>query len=321
LYVPSLCSINYLTTTGDFTATAFGRTIWGSASDKASLEADLAQARGNFTSIPLLIGEFATPPPSTETAARWKWYDFIVRTALKYDTSVMLWDAGGSFALDAAGAWSGWVDPSAVNIIYFASSGIPNLLAESTTDPDAASQSSSAFIFHKKGDVVQDTTLSFIWNETMPKDLPLWLITSVVKYNSSENRNLVQDTDYVINGTNITFKASYLSTLFSNTGGNGFKANITLQCTRGANLRLQAYQWAPPTLGAVSSTIKNETAQNDLAIPISWQGKPQLATVKAQMLNGSYLVDTWTQWLGPLQRGRIVFLLSLLLLCPLPRER
>ena len=190
----------------------------------------------------------------------------------------------------------------------FASAGIPNLLPDSTTDPDAPTQSTSAFVFQKQGDVVQDIVLQLLWNETMPRDFPLWDngLTSIIGYRNPANRGLVQGADYTINGTNITLKSSYLSTLFSSNATNGLKATIFVNSERGASLQLQAYQWAAPTLASNGSRVSNASAENDLAIPITWQGKPQLATVKAQMVNGSYLVDTWTQWLGPLQRGRMV---------------
>ncbi|KAE9371779.1 glycoside hydrolase family 5 protein [Stipitochalara longipes BDJ] len=289
--------------TGDFTATAFGRTIWGSTSDKASIDADIAQARGNFTDVPLIIGEFATPPLSTETAARWKLYDFITHTARAYNTSVMLWDAGGSFAVDSPAPWQ---DPTAIEIIKFAAEGVVNILAESTVDPDAVAQSTSAFLFYKDGDLLKDISLPFVWNGS--KGLPLLSITySTSTSTPNGSKILRQDTEYSIKDANITFLTPFLSTLFAPKSTNGFKANITLHFSTGADLQLQAYQWSAPILSSASSNLNSSIAQNDLAIPITWQGRPQLATVKAQMSNGSYFVDTWTQYLGPLQRGRMTY--------------
>jgi endoglucanase len=214
----------------------------------------------------------------------------------------MLWDAGGSFEVDSPVPWQ---DQTVIEIIMIASRGLVNVLAESTTDPNAPTQSTSTFLWHRNGSVVQDTTLEFIWNGSYA--FLLWSASTIST--PKQGRNLVQGTDYEVVGTNITFKVTYVSTLFQPTSTPGFKGNITLLFTGGAVLHLQAYQWAAPTLASSSSTITNAAAQNDLAIPVSWQGKPQLATVKAQMVNGSYLVDTWTQYLGPLQQGRMVFTL------------
>jgi len=201
--------------------------------------------------VPLLIGEFATPPPSTETAARWKWYDFITRTASKYNTSVMLWDAGGSFEGDSPHPWQ---DPTAIDIIMNAANGISNALADSTEDPNAETQFTSAYLFYKQGDPIQDTSLPFLWNGN-----------ALLRIKSSANSSkLSSNTDCVVNGTNLTFKSSFMSRLFEPGSSPGFKANLTLHFNTGAGLQLQAYQWAPPILSSISSTVTNATAQNDL---------------------------------------------------------
>lgn len=55
--------------TDDFIFSAWGKTTWGSDADKATLEADLAAIRGNFTDVPLIIGEWdATSVRSPSTS-------------------------------------------------------------------------------------------------------------------------------------------------------------------------------------------------------------------------------------------------------------
>lgn len=81
----------------DFIFSAWGKTTWGSDADKASLEADIAAVRGNFSDIPLIIGEWAASPVATETAARWRYFDFFLRTAAKYNTATVIWDNGADF--------------------------------------------------------------------------------------------------------------------------------------------------------------------------------------------------------------------------------
>jgi endoglucanase len=278
---------------GEFTATAWGDTIWGSDSDKQALEDDILQARGNFTDVPLIIGEFATSPVTTETAARWKWYDFITRTSNKYNTSVMLWDAGESFEVNSPQPWQ---DPTAINIIITGSKGINNTLADSAEDPKALTQFTSANLFHKSGDPIEDTNLPFIWNGNTLDCIDC----------SPNCGRLRANIDYSVNGNNLTFKAGFMKEIFPPYSKTGFKANLTLHFSRGADLQVQAYQWAAPILASNSSIVTSNSSQTNLAIPVTWMGKAELATVKAQIIGGSYLVDSWTQWLGPLQQGRMV---------------
>jgi endoglucanase len=257
------------------------------------LEDDISQARGNFTDVPLIIGEFATSPVTTETGARWKWYDFITRTSYKYNTSVMLWDAGESFEVNSPQPWQ---DPTAINLIITGSKGINNTLADSTEDPNALTQFTSANLFHKSGDPIEDTNLPFLWNGNTLECIDC----------SPNCGRLRPNIDYSVNGNNLTFKAGFMREIFPPYSKAGFKANLTLQFSAGADLQLQAYQWAAPILASNSSTVTSNSSQTNLAIPVTWMGKPELATVKAQIIGGSYLVDSWTQWLGPLQQGRMV---------------
>lgn len=41
----------------DFVFGAWGKTIWGSEADKAAVSHDLGVVRGNFTDVPLILGE------------------------------------------------------------------------------------------------------------------------------------------------------------------------------------------------------------------------------------------------------------------------
>src|SRR5689334_1924235 len=99
--------------TDDFIFSAWGKTIWGSDADKAALEADIAAVRGNFTDVPLVIGEWSASPVALEPAARWRYFDHFVRMAAKYNTSIMLWDNGNDY-LDRSS--HKWRDPVAQSI-------------------------------------------------------------------------------------------------------------------------------------------------------------------------------------------------------------
>jgi len=62
----------------------------GSDFDKASLELDFELFNGNFSGISTFIGEWQVSPAYTETATRWKYYDFFARTCRKYGYSLIM---------------------------------------------------------------------------------------------------------------------------------------------------------------------------------------------------------------------------------------
>ncbi|KAF2146282.1 glycoside hydrolase family 5 protein [Aplosporella prunicola CBS 121167] len=267
---------------------AWGKTSWGSDEEKASLEADIANIRGNFTDIPLVIGEWAASPVATETAARWKYFDFFIKTAAKYNTSTMLWDNGNDFLNRPIHAWR---DETAIEILLNQANGTANSLADSTVDDQATEQSTSAYVFHKVGEEVADQTLPFILNGNT--------VTGI----KANDKDLSEGSDYAVNGANITFKQALLSNYFADDEP-GLKANLTVSFSAGAALRLQAVQWDTPTLGSNSSKAESGS---DLSIPITWKGIAKPATVKALENDGTYLVDDYTQWWGPLMQARMTY--------------
>jgi endoglucanase len=151
-------------------------------------------------------------------------------------------------------------------------------------------------LFHKSGDPIEDTNLPFLWNGNT-------LDCIDCSPNCGRPRPNI---DYSVNANNLTFRAGFMKEIFPPYSKAGFKANLTLHFSAGADLQLQPYQWAAPILASNSSIVTSDSSQTNLAILVTWMGKPELATVKAQIIGGSYLVDSWTQWLGPLQQGRMV---------------
>ncbi|CAO2657328.1 Nn.00g034540.m01.CDS01 [Neocucurbitaria sp. VM-36] len=276
----------------DYIFQAWGKTTWGSDADKASLEADIATVRGNFTDIPLIIGEWAASPVATETAARWRYFDFFLRTAAKYNTSTILWDNGADF-LDRA--THQWRDEVAIDIYRNAVNGIPNALPDSTTDGSATSQQSSAYIYHKKSTNVSDAALPFHFNGNTLTKITL----------ASSNESLTKDKDYTVSGETITFSSSFLSTILTPSAPTGSLANLTLTFDKGASLLVNILQYATPVLASTSSALPATSA--DLLIPITWAGQNRPAAVKALKSDGTYLVDDWTQYMGPLQQARMTY--------------
>lgn len=184
--------------------------------------------------------------------------------------------------------WRNVVD---VDIIVKGTAGIANSLPDSTVDPAATTQSSSAFIFHKVGDAVAAQSLPFIFNGNT--------VSSI----KSTTKTLVSGTDYSVSGANIVFTASYLSTLYSATAAAGVKDTLNVTFSAGASTQILVVQWDVPTL---SSTTSKAVANKDLYIPITWKGWNHVAAVKALKSDGTYLFDDWTVYLPTLQQARIV---------------
>lgn len=274
----------------DYIFSAWGKTIWGSDADKAALDADFAAIRNNFTGIPLVIGEWAASPVFTETAARWKYFDFLTKTAAKYNTSTILWDNGNDFLDRSAHTWR---DPVAIDIHLKATAGKSNSLPDSTEDGSVTSQFTSAYIFHKVGDAVTDITLPYLFNGNTLSSIKVGATT------------LSASTDYAVDSSSITFKSSFLSKYVSATAAEGTKANLTLTFSAGASTQAQIVQWDVPAVTSSNITVANNGS--DIWLPISFKGIHKPAAVKAVKADGTYLVDDWTQYLGPLQQARTTY--------------
>lgn len=277
----------------DFIFSAWGKTIWGSDADKAAITSDLTLMRNNFTDVPILVGEFDASPTNTEAAARWKWTDHFVRTARSLGFALVLWDNGLDQLDRSAGTFR---DPNSISIINKSQASTANSLPDSTVDASATSQSSSAFIYHQYGTPVTDQSLPFIFNGNT--------LTSI---SDSTGATLTAGTDYSVSGSNIVFSKAYLSKHLTATTAPGVIASLTLTFSGGASTPLvQLVQWKPPTLSSTSAAASSVSG-SDLSIPITWGGLPRLAAVKALTTTGTYLVDSWTQYLGPLQQARATY--------------
>jgi endoglucanase len=265
----------------DFIQSAWGKTVWGSDADKASLFQDFKLFNGNFTKVPAFVGEFGASPISTEPAARWKWFDYIARTAKAFDYSLILWDSGADDFNRSANTWN--------DVWFNATAGCINTLADSTTDASATSQVTSAYIFHKVGDPVVAQSATYLLNGNT---------LSSIKNSAG---TVLTSSEYTLSSGNLTLSSTYLCTLYNSTSVPGIKETLTLTFSAGITLKLQIVQYATPTIPL--STYKIDTS-TDLHIPITCAGLPAVAAVKAILADGTFLADTWTQYLGPLQQGR-----------------
>ncbi|KAI4720858.1 endoglucanase B [Aureobasidium sp. EXF-10727] len=273
-----------------FIFSAWGSTIWGSDADKAALDADLANIRNNFTDVPLIIGEWAASPVATETAARWRYFDFFVRTAAKYSTTTVLWDNGADFLDRASHVWR---DQVAVDIYMSALAREANALPDSTTDPNAIMQFTSADLFVRVGQNVTSQRLPYI----VPSN------TTLVSVFGANGTALTRGADYSISGSDITFSASFLHTYFTPSTKPGSVANLTLDFSTGVDLSLNLVLWDTPIINSTSSPVSAADGLG-ISIPVQWKGINKPATVKAVTVNGTYLVDDFTKYYGPLQNAR-----------------
>ncbi|KAI9148885.1 Endoglucanase B [Paramyrothecium foliicola] len=270
----------------DFSFSAWGKTTWGSDADKAAVEAEMGLVRGNFSDVPLYIGEFNTPPFHTENAARWRWFDHVIKTANDIGAAVVVWDNGLDH-LDREAA--SWRDPTNLDVLLNAVKGTSNSLPDSTVDGAATEQSSSAYIFNRVGNAVENYELPWLFNGNTLTKVTL------------DGKDLTADTDYTVAASSITFTASFLSPLLSADATPGSKGQLTLSFSAGADIAVEIVQWDVPTL---SQTSSKAVGGADLPLPVKWNGLPKLATVKILQEDGTYLVDDWTNVLGPLQQAR-----------------
>ncbi|KDQ14644.1 glycoside hydrolase family 5 protein [Botryobasidium botryosum FD-172 SS1] len=260
----------------DFGAGWWGRTFWGSAEDKAAVTSDFAQVKGNF-SVPVLVGEYGTSLVGrvVEKAAGWAWYDHVVRTGIKNGFALQFWDNGEYFNR----ATHQWTDVTTKNIIVAASAGQSNTIPEN----------GYGTIWIKSG-----ATLA-------AQALPLQYNGNTLKGVYSGTTALKSGTDYTVttNPTGISLTTTYLKTIVGkNLGALG---TLTIKSSSGADLEIDIRQYSVPTIDKKAYTV---TAASDLSIPVKFNGA-KLATVKAIKADGTILKDDWTQWLGPLQAGRV----------------
>lgn len=210
-----------------------------------------------------------------------------MRAADAIGAATMVWDNGDDQLNRATGEWR---DPVVVDILMNAAAGnVVNSLPGGTTDLDATEQQTSAFIFHRVGDDVADRDLPFLFNGNTLESV------------TASGETLDPATDYSVSGETVTFKAAFLSKFVSPTAEPGSKAVLWLKFSAGAALAVEIVQWDTPTLASTSSKA---VAGSDLHIPIEYKGLGKVAAVKILEADGTYLVDDWTQWLGPLQRAR-----------------
>ncbi|EEY17445.1 endoglucanase B [Verticillium alfalfae VaMs.102] len=242
----------------DFIFGAWGKTIWGSAADRAALTADFQAVRGNFSNVPLVLGEFDASPLNTEPAARWKWTDHLARIATDLGVALVIWDNGLDHLDRNTGVWR---DPVSIALIEAAVAGERSSLPDSTEDAGASTQSSSAYLWNKVGNAVADQVLPWLFNGNT--------LTGITTQTGDA---LSAGSDYTVSSNAITFKAGFLSDYLGPNVTPGSKANLTLTFSAGAHSNIEVVQWDTPVL----VTEPDATPGQDLQIPINGRAYPCL---------------------------------------------
>jgi endoglucanase len=188
-----------------------------------------------------------------------------------------------------------WRDQTAIDIYMSAFAGEANALPDSTTDPNAITQFTSADLFVRVGQNVTSQSLPYI----LPSNVTL------VSISSANNSTLTRGVDYSISHGAVVFSAHLLRRYFTPSTSPGPVVNLTIGFSSGADLTLALVLWDTPMLNSTSSSV---AAANDasVSIPVQWKGINKPAAVKAVTANGTYLVDDFTKYYGPLQNARTV---------------
>ncbi|CAE6426583.1 unnamed protein product [Rhizoctonia solani] len=264
----------------DFTSNSWGKTFWGSDADKAAVDSEFAQVRGNF-SVPILIGEYGTYAVGSaiEKAAGWAWYDHVVRTAIKYTMVPQWWDNGNDF-YDRTNAK--WRDVTTKNIVIAAAAGKINTIP----------YNGNGTIWLKSG-VTAPPSIFLQYNGNTLKGI----------YTPSGTA-LTAGKDYTVITSPLAGFAltpSYIYSLGS-TSTLGEIGRVVVRSSSGADLEIDIRRYTRPVIPTGTINVSGNT--NDYFVNFSPNGA-KLATVKAVGPSGELVKDDWTVWLGEPQAGRI----------------
>lgn len=259
----------------DFVSTSWGRTFWGTADDKKTIEDTFIALQTRFKT-PAMVGEWGLTGTSVELGAAWNYFDFFVRTTKKYKIGAQLWDNGDDHYDRINKVWR---DPVKLAILQNAVNDIPNTLP-------AYEQLSTLWV--RKGQsagAAAQVRLEFNGN----------ILRSVT---NNQGSTLKPGTDYVTSATGFTLTDAYFNKVTKDAAV-GLRDTLTVKSSQGIALPLEVKVYNTPT---VAQKVYALTSTADLAIPIQWNGS-KLATVKAVRKDGIYLKDDWTTWLGDLQQA------------------
>ncbi|MUG46424.1 cellulase family glycosylhydrolase [Paenibacillus woosongensis] len=204
--------------------------------------------------IPVVVGEygllgFDKNTGVIEQGEKLKFFEFFAQYVKQKSISTMLWDNGQHFNRTSFK----WSDPDLFNMIKASWTG-------------RSSTASSDLIHVKQGTAIKDTSVQLNLNGNT--------LTSL----SVNGTTLKSGTDYILNGSTLTIKASQLTKLTSS-GKLGVNATIVAKFNRGADWKLNVVLYNTPKLSSTTGTTSS------FAIPTAFNGD-QLATMEAVYVNG-----------------------------------
>jgi len=266
-----------------YNSTPWGRTFWGSDADKKEIE-DTFIALSNRFKAPALVGEWGVTGKSIEPGACWHYFDFFVRTTIKYKLAAQLWDNGDDHFDRLNHVWR---DPVKLAILQSAVKGVNNSIVTYGQEPA---------LYFAPEQAVGERSVNVDWNGNKLKD---------VRFDSETGRTLKKGRDYTPTATGVTFSAAYLSSLIQTYPATqlGPLAKLWVIPSKGAAFPISLIRNTLPTLSATYFTVTDTS--NSFVIPVTNWGGSTLAMVQAIRRDGAILKDDWTQWLGPLEQGRL----------------
>jgi endoglucanase len=147
---------------------------------------------------------------------------------LIFQLPLELWDSGADDFNRPANTWN---DPVTLDVWFNAASRITNTLADSTTDPQATSQITSASIFHKVGEVVYPQSITYLMDGNT--------LTSV----KTSAGTALNSSQYSMPGGTLALSGTYLATLYKLDSAPGTEETLTLTFSTGTSLTLQIVQY------------------------------------------------------------------------------
>ncbi|GGN97722.1 cellulase family glycosylhydrolase [Saccharibacillus kuerlensis] len=215
--------------------------------------------------IPVIVGEygllgFDKNTGVIEQGEKLKFFEYIGHYMKQKQIASMLWDNGQHFSRTQYR----WSDADLFNIIKASWSG-------------RSATASSDLIHVKKGAAAQDKSVTLNLNGRTLSSLTV------------NGTALRSGTDYTLNGSTLTFKASRLSQLTSS-GTLGRNAVITAKFSGGADWKFNVVLYQTPKLSNATGTTSS------FSIPTAFNGD-QLATMEAVYANGgSAGPQNWTSF-------------------------
>ncbi|KAI5811676.1 glycoside hydrolase superfamily [Peziza echinospora] len=273
----------------------WGKTMWGSESDQKEIEDTFKSLKSRFAGAPSLVGEWGVTE-KVERGAGWNYFDFMVRKGREYKLAMQLWDNGADHFDRAARKWR---DPTRLQIIQAAAAGINNTLPKYGQEP---------VVYFKTGEEVPSSvsggrTININYNGNTITGLYVLSGTSKRWLNSGRDYSLVQE--------GVKFKDSYLKyELTQKPSQLGVLQTVYVVPSKGASWDITIQRYSKPTLKIpqpANVTVPHFTINSTTPylFPINWGGTT-LATVKAIYPDtGLPIKDEWTQYLGPLEAGRL----------------